>query len=296
VDLTVRVAGLPVPGETVVAIEMARYPGGKGANQAAAAARLGAQAVLVAALGSDAEGEFLVREAAAAGIDPSHLHRLSGVSSGRALITVDCAGENTIVVVPGANAALTAEHARESVRPCGPGDVVSSVLEIPLDTIGAALSEARERGALTLLNLSPMTAAARPLLAVADVLVLNGHEAQQLSGHRLVDERDWVHLAQHIESLGPRRAVVTLGAAGASVLQAGSGWQQVAAVQVAAVDTTGCGDAFTGALAANLAQGTGLLPAARLAVSYAALAATRPGAQSSYADRAEFEAWMRGLG
>lgn len=271
IDLTVSVANLPRAGETVLAHTLTRGSGGKGANQAAAAGRLGAHVRLVAATGTDDGGRTVKEAARAAGVAVDHLHPVEQNSTGLAVITVDGAGENVIVVAPGANTALSEEAALTSVGDVEPGDVVLASLEIPARTAGAALRTARERGAVAILNPSPFSIEVFPLLPWVDVLIMNEGEADRVG-----------------EDLGRELAVViTMGAAGARVrLAASDHWVRVGAPVVNVVDTTGCGDAFAGAVAAELAAGADLVQAVRLAVRYAALAATRPGAQGSYLDRA----------
>ena len=276
-DLTATVNSLPQPGQTVIASALDRNCGGKGANQAAAAGRLGAEVRLVAAVGDDDASSAVTAAAVAAGVRTDHLLVLAGEPTGTALITVDGAGENSIVVVPGANAELAPEHLESALADVGPADVVVVSLEIQAGTAAAALRAARERGATTMLNPSPFSAAVAGLLAWVDVVIVNEGEAAEL-GPGALDRSDLA-------------VVVTLGGAGARVRPAGAaGWDPVPAPVVDVVDTTGCGDAFAGALAGELASGADLVAATGIAVRYAALAATASGAQSSYADRATFEA------
>lgn len=272
VDLTLSVVALPQAGETVLADGLARRCGGKGANQAAAAGRLGAVVRLVAAIGTD-DGSAAVRDAAqAAGVAIDHLQELPGAQTGLALITVDRGGENVIVVAPGANTALSVDAARAGVSDTGPTDVVLVSLEIPADTAEAALRSARVRGATTILNPSPISDQVPSILPAVDVLIMNEGEAERLRGH--LDDHD---LAM----------IITMGGAGARVRPSRDhGWVTISAPVVDVVDTTGCGDAFAGAVAAELAAGADVLSATQLAVRFAALAATRAGAQSSYVDRA----------
>jgi ribokinase len=277
VDLTSTVASLPQAGQTVIARELSRRCGGKGANQAAAAGLLGADVALVAAVGDD-DGAAEVREAAAAaGVSTGFLQDLPGAVTGTALITVDDSGENTIVVVAGANAELAPEHLERGLAEVSAGDVVLASLEIPAGTAAAALRIGQDRGATTMLNPSPFSAEVADLLPLVDVVILNEGEAAELEAR-----------TQRLPGLS---LVVTLGKDGARVHPAGAGpVRTVPAPAVDVVDTTGCGDAFAGAVAAELARGRTLLDATGLAVRYAALAATAAGAQSSYVDRATFEA------
>lgn len=275
VDLTLAVASLPRAGETVLADGLTRGCGGKGANQAAAAGRLGARVRLVAAVGTD-DGSAAIREAAqAAGVVVDHLRETPGSLTGLALITVDHAGENVIVVAPGANARLTSDMARAGVGDVGPIDVIMVSLEIPLHAANAALRTARQCGATTVLNPSPFSEQVPRLLPAVDVLIMNEGEAERLGGS-LGDH----HLA----------TIVTMGGAGARVrVSPADEWVVVSAPVVEVIDTTGCGDAFAGAVAAELAAGADLVSATQLAVRYAAAAATRPGAQSSYMDRSTLD-------
>ncbi len=272
VDLTLSVDSLPRAGETVLADGLVRRCGGKGANQAAAAGRLGARVRLVAAVGVD-DGSAAVREAAsAAGVAVDHLQEVPGAQTGLAVITVDRRGENVIVVAPGANADLSVEAARLGVSDTGSADVIMVSLEIPANTAGAALRGAREHGATTILNPSPFSARVSSLLGWVDVLIMNDGEAESLGDG----------VAEHDPAI-----VVTMGGAGARVrMSRRHEWTMISAPVVDVIDTTGCGDAFAGAVAAEVAGGAELISAARLAVRYAALAATRAGAQSSYVDRA----------
>jgi ribokinase len=277
VDLTASVDALPQPGQTVIARQLTRRCGGKGANQAAAAGRLGADVRLVAAVGDDDASEAVRTAAAEAGVRTDRLQISADSPTGTALITVDRAGENSIVVVPGANADLAAAQLAAPLADLTPTDVVVVSLEIAVETAAAALRLAHDAGARTLLNPSPCSSAVADLLADVDVVIVNEGEAADL-GAAALDRPDLA-------------VIVTLGGDGSRVRSSGTdGWHQVPAPRVGVVDTTGCGDAFAGAVAAELADGSGLVDAVTVAVRYAALAATAPGAQSSYADRAAFEA------
>lgn len=193
------------------------------------------------------------------------------------MITVDEAGENSIVVVPGANGELGPGHLASGLADIGTVDVVVVSLEIAVEVAAEALRTGRRRGATTLLNASPFSDAVAELLTVVDVVILNEGEAAELGAAAL--ERPGLNV------------IVTRGGDGARIRPAAGGeWSVIPAPRVSVVDTTGCGDAFAGAIATELAAGADLAAAAELAVRYAALAATVPGAQSSYADRAAFDA------
>ncbi|MCC3284046.1 ribokinase [Arthrobacter caoxuetaonis] len=280
-DLTVRTERFPQPGETLTGSELVIVPGGKSANQAAAAAILGADVVLCGAVGADGHGDLLLEAAAGAGVDISAVVRREGTATGTAMIVVDAAGENTIIVSPGANGTLQGSDLPASLFT--DAAVLCLSLEVPLETVVAAAESAHSAGAQVLLNLSPYRDVPRDLLALTDVLLVNVHEAGQLSG--IGDPAaDWPAVTQSLATRGIGRAVVTLGAGGSVVLDPSSqpAVQAIPATPVDAVDTTGCGDAFTAAVAARLARGSTLAEAAAFASRAAALAAAGPGAQTSY--------------
>ncbi|MFE6742053.1 ribokinase [Streptomyces tubercidicus] len=287
-DLTVRVDRRPGAGETVLGTDLVESAGGKGANQAAAAARIGGRTALLARVGGDAYGELLLGAQRAAGTDVTPVIVDGTARTGTAMIIVDPDGDNSIVVSPGANAALTPQDVAAAQDTIAASAVVSLQLEIPMESVRAAAAAAERAGTRVVLNPSPApTAALAPeLLAVADPLVVNEHEARQLSGLTDGTPAEW---AQALRDRGARSVVVTLGGEGALVLDA-DGVSGVPGVRVKAVDTTGAGDAFTGALATRLARGDALPEAARFAVRVGAAAVTKPGAQPSYPTRAELEA------
>lgn len=273
-DLVVQVDRRPAAGETVLGSDLATYPGGKGANQAVAAARLGARVGFLGRVGSDAHGEFLRAALDGDGVDTGPLITTEG-ASGVALITVDPDGDNSIIVSAGANGGLTREDVAAAGSLLAGAGVVSLQLEIPLPAVIEAARLAEAAGARVVLNLSPATEVPADLLALCDPLVVNQHEARSLL------KRDTDDQVTALLELGARSVVVTLGADGAEV---GEGGQitSIPSPRVEAVDTTGAGDAFTGALAWRLAAGDGLADAARVAVKVGAAAVRRPGAQSSF--------------
>jgi len=283
-DLTVSVERFPRPGETLTGSELVTAPGGKSANQAAAAAVLGSAVRLVGAVGDDPNGEVLLERAGAAGVDVSGVRRDPEHATGSAMIVVDADGENTIIVSPGANGNLSPG----SVPPdlCEGAAVLCLVLEVPVAAVQAAAEQARAAGVQVLLNLSPVRHVPDELLALTDVLLVNRDEAAAVLGLPELDD-DWERHLAGLQECGVARTVVTLGAQGSVVLDATAAGdarvRPIEAVPVEAIDTTGCGDAFTGALAHALAGGATLVDAARLAAAASALASTRPGAQSSYA-------------
>jgi ribokinase len=290
-DMTVRVPHLPAPGETVGGGDFRVTGGGKGANQAVAAARAGASVVFVTALGTDDIGDGALDSLAAEGIDVRFVRRVPGAPSGIALILVDDAGENVIAVAAGANAALRPEHVEAIAATVEPGDAVLVQLEIPQRTVEAAVTLAQRRRARLILNPAPARPLSGSVLAAVSVLTPNEHEAAALAdlGAGIVDP---ARLAAALRDRGVADVLVTLGAAG--VLVSGSaGSQRVPAFAVDAVDTTAAGDVFNGALAVALIEGLALPDAARFANAAAAISVTRPGARASAPRRAEIDEWLR---
>jgi ribokinase len=284
-DLVVRVPRLPGPGETVSGDDVFRNPGGKGANQAVAAARLGRRVAMVGCVGDDDAGRDLLGALAADAVDTSRVRVVAGVPSGTALITVAEDGENQIVVSPGANARLTAEDVAAAGAALAGAAVTLLQLEVPLDTVAAA-AEAAASGTVVL-NPAPVRPLPAAVLGLVDVLVPNRVELAQLAGAPAPETvEDAVRLAGR---LPVGAVVVTLGADGALVVEGGQA-SHVPAVPVRAVDTTAAGDAFCGGLADALAAGAGLRDAARRAVRVAAAACLRSGAQVSLPTPAELEA------
>jgi ribokinase len=279
-DLVVRSPRIPVPGETILGGDFLMVPGGKGANQAVAAARLGAQAVLVARLGDDLFGRKSLENFRAEGLDTRHVTLTRDTPSGVALITVDTAGNNAIVVAPGANARLSPADVRRAESDIRSAGAVVAQLEVPLPTVQCAAELAREAGVPFILNPAPGQILTPALLAMVAVLTPNETEAQILTGVEVVDADSARQAAEKLRNLGVQAVIVTMGAQG-FLLADGRGRELVAALKVNVVDTTAAGDAFTGGLAVALGQGRSLRDAALLANRVAALSVTRRGAQPS---------------
>ncbi|MBF4566566.1 ribokinase [Plantibacter sp. VKM Ac-2876] len=290
-DLVVRTARFPQPGETLTGSELAVIPGGKGANQAVAAGRLGGDVTMVGAVGDDAHGSLLLESLSSSGVDVSRIAQRDDVATGTAVITVDDAGENTIIVSPGANSTLTPDRIGEAWSALDGAGVVCLCLEVPIDTVLETARRGAAAGALVLLNLSPYGPVPEELLQATGVLLVNEHEAADLAG---VDpeEAGWEAVATALRSHGIRRAVVTTGAAGSVVIDGEADPTSVPSPTVDAVDTTGCGDAFMGALALRLAAGDELVDAARFASTVGSYAATGAGAQASYPDQEQLAAFL----
>ncbi|SMQ74123.1 ribokinase [Plantibacter sp. VKM Ac-1784] len=290
-DLVVRTARFPQPGETLTGSELAVIPGGKGANQAVAAGRLGGDVTMVGAVGDDPHGALLLESLSSSGVDVTRIARRDDAATGTAVITVDDAGENTIIVSPGANGTLTQDRIGEAWTALDGAGVACLCLEVPIDTVLETARRGAAAGALVLLNLSPYGPVPEELLQSTGVLLVNEHEAADLAG---VDpeEAGWEATATALRSHGIRRAVVTTGAAGSVVIDGEADPTSVPSPTVDAVDTTGCGDAFMGALALRLAAGDELVDAARFASTVGSYAATGAGAQASYPDQQQLAAFL----
>lgn len=269
-DVVLRAGHLPAPGETVIATGVTRQPGGKGANQAIAAARAGASVAMIGAVGDDADGAACLAALRDAGVDHRGVVALAGVPTGVAHIVVDDRGENQIVVAGGANGSV----------PGGSGvaaDILLAQLEVPTAAI-AAFFRSRRAGVWAILNAAPVRADAREAIAAADLVVVNEVELAALARAAPPESPDAViAMAGAARDRADLHIVVTLGAAG-SVLVGPDGATAYPAVPVDVVDSTGAGDCFCGYLAAGLAAGRGLDESIRLAHRAAALAVGRPGA------------------
>ena len=289
-DLVVDVQSIPVAGETVTGGDLRRIPGGKGANQAVAAARLGRRVAMVGRLGDDDAAVLLRSEVEGAGVDTAHLVSTPDTPSGTALIAVAADGENSIVVSPGANGRLSAADVEAAADVVGAAAVLLAQLEVPLEAVAAAV---RCAGGQVVLNPAPAPAAMLPaeLLDGVDVIVPNQTELAVLAGHAgltAISEVDPDTAVALARGLPVAAAVVTLGAGGAMVVTP-SDATHVRAPSIVPVDTTAAGDAFCGALADALVDGATLVQAAEWAVRAGAAAAMRHGAQPSMPTRAEVE-------
>lgn len=288
-DLVVRVPHHPESGETVLGGDYATHAGGKGANQAVAAARLGAQVRMFGALGDDSFGPILAGGLAAEGIDTSWVRRLSG-PSGVAFIAVDGRGRNRIIVAPGANSRVTPESL--DLAGFEGAHVVLMQLEVPLAAVREAARLGRQAGAATVLNAAPATALTGDDLCDVDILMVNELEAATILGQAgpvTVDQAR--RRAAELCLLGPG-VVITLGDKGAVYAIGGAEGHQEAFL-IDAVDTTAAGDAFAGAFAVALAEGLDSPQATRLGCAAGALAATREGAQPSLPRRSQLESWLQ---
>lgn len=282
-DLVSRSTRIPSPGETIIGRSFATYPGGKGANQAVAAARAGAEVTFVGARGDDDFGAARQADLQAEGIDV-HLMRIApGLSSGVALIVVDDSGENQIVYVPGANGDVSVDDAAAALREVE-YRVLSLTFEVPFETVAHAVRRHRN-DSIVVLNAAPYDERLDELLTGLDVLVCNEVEASALLG-RPVSNESALDDAVAILERGPRSVGLTLGAFGAVACDSSGAWH-VVPPSVEPVDTTGAGDAFCGALCAWLASGSPFREAVQAGVAAGSLAVTRAGAQPSLPRRNE---------
>jgi len=291
-DLLAKVDRLPRSGETVSDGEFATAPGGKGANQAVAAARAGGAVAIVARVGADAFGRESRRRLRGEGIDVRHLSCDPDRPSGVALIVIDRRGENAIAVAPGANAALGARHVAAARQRLTHADVVLLQLETSLDAVSEAAALAAQAGVRVILNPAPARPLDEQLLHRVAILTPNAREAALLTGRPVNTARDAERAARSLRKRGPQAVVVTLGARGA--FACGAGWcDLIAGFPVRnAVDATGAGDAFNGALAVALAEGRSLGEAVRFANAAGALSTMRLGAQTSAPTRRAIEALL----
>lgn len=286
-DLVVRSPHLPRPGETTLGSNFRTFPGGKGANQAVAAARLGAPVAMVGRVGQDAFGDAMLASLSANGVDVSCVRREMDAATGVALITVeDDTAENTIIVASGANMRITPEDVNASEELFEGALLLVLQLEIPLPTIQRAISLARRHGLLVILNPAPAQTLGRGLIAGVDYLIPNEGELLQLTGKNQVESA-----VRWVQESGVKTLLVTLGERGVRLINQ-DGETQIPAFPVKAIDTTAAGDGFVGAFAVALAEGKTASQAASWACASSAISVTRIGAQPSLPTRSEVESFL----
>jgi ribokinase len=292
-DLVVRVPRFPAPGETVVGTDFAVFPGGKGANQAVAAARLGGIVHMVGRVGDDDHGRMLLSSLASAGVDAGGVRVDGDAPTGTAVITIDGRGQNTIAIVPGANGRLRPDDVEARRSQLEAAAVLLLQLEVALDVVEAAARIGRDAGATVILDPAPARPEALPLLGRADVVTPNETElarlARGLRGPQTLEEA--AVLARDLLGRGARSVIAKLGALGAVEVTT-AGRRVWPAHAVAAVDTTAAGDVWNGAFAVALAEGRSVDDAGAFASAAAAISVTRPGAQPSMPTRAEVERFL----
>ena len=291
-DIVASVERLPLPGETVVAQNLAQFPGGKGANQAVAAARMGARTLMIGAVGADEPGSRMRDTLQDSGVDISMIGIDPDHPTGQAFINVSEAGENAIVIVPGANAALSPGAVRaEELRGCG---VFLAQLECPVEAIKSLFSSDIARRGITILNAAPALPQGATLFSLTDILILNESElgAYANLADPPKDMEAVVKTARQLIKQDGQTVIVTLGARGAVVIDRARG-DLIPGRRANVVDTTGAGDCFCGTLAAGLAHGLGLNEAARFATTAASISVERAGAATSIPNRTEVETALR---
>jgi ribokinase len=295
-DLVIRARRMPAPGETVIGHDFITSPGGKGANQAVAAARLGASCAMIGRVGADAFGERLVAGLKTEGIDCAGVEASEGVSTGVAIIVVDEAGQNTIVVASGANHHLMPDDLTHYEEAFARADTVVLQLELPVATVVAAVKMAQRHGKRVILDPAPAVATLPEELCAVDVLSPNETEAEVLTGEKVSGKSGAQRAAGKLLARGAKTVILKMGGRGALAMtgQQSPGW--TAAYKVNVVDTTAAGDAFTAALAVALAEGTELAGAVEFANAAGALACTRLGAQQAMPTANEVRRLMCGCG
>jgi ribokinase len=286
-DLVVQVPHIPRPGETVQGGEVARFPGGKGSNQAVAASRIGASVAMIGQVGTDAFGDELLRTLETAGVETTGVRRVSA-ATGVALISVAADGQNAIVVAPGANMAWEDAAVAEVERAVTGCRLLVLNLEVAPSVIARAVRAAKRAGARVILNPAPHRTGDEACFGDVDLFVPNQVEAALFAGLEPGAVRDWGAVGRRLRQLGPRTVILTLGEEGSLIVDE-DGERPVPTFPVSAVDTTAAGDAFVGGLAAALLQGPALGEAVRFANACGAMAVTRAGAQPSLPRRADVE-------
>jgi ribokinase len=280
-DVVIGVADFPRPGETIMSRSLVQTSGGKGANQAIAAARMGVSVAMIGAVGDDDAGRMLTGVLEANDVDVSAVEQLAGEPSGVAYVIVEAGGQNMILVHSGANARVTPEQAAYAT----PAKVCLAQLETPIEAVDAFLKHGGDRGSICILNTAPAAAGAERLFKRADIVVLNETELASYAG----EGQDLVVLARGLIARPGQNIIVTLGADGSRVVSAN--WElHVPTRSVEVVDTTGAGDCFCGVLAASMSQGIPLAEAVGRANNAAAIAVSRSGAALASPTLAELEA------
>jgi len=285
-DMVVKTDHIPVPGETVLSGSFFMNPGGKGANQAVAVARLGGEVSFISKMGNDVFGKQFSQLFNDEGIDTRYILSDEDLPSGVALITVDNAGENSIVVASGANANLLSKDMDNALAQIAAAGILLIQLEIPMDTVNYVVKFASKHGVRVILNPAPANTLSQELLECVYILTPNKTEASMISGIEVTDMDTAKKAAQVICDKGAKNVVVTMGSMGAVICKSGV-CSEVAARKVETIDTTAAGDVFNGALAVAVSEGKELEEAVDFACEAAAISVTRLGAQASIPYRTE---------
>jgi ribokinase len=292
-DLTIKTGRIPRPGETVIGGIFSEGGGGKGANQAVAAVRAGAQVGFIARVGNDALGKQGMERLAEEKIDIRHVIHDPDVPTGVAFIVVDERGENSIVVASGANARLLPSDISMVKEEITSASVLLVQLESPLETVRRAIEVAHAHGVTVILNPAPAQPLDIDLLKAIDIITPNKVEAEMITGIKVTDDQSLRMIAQKFFSFGIKHVLLTLGSKGIFAGIAPDRMEHIPAYTVRSVDSTGAGDVFSGSLAAFLAEGMPVEKAARLANASASISVTRMGAQKSAPRRAEIEQFVK---
>jgi ribokinase len=285
-DLVMRMPRAPEGGETLTGHDFATLPGGKGANQAVACARMGASVAMVGRVGADANGTALRAGLAGDAIDATDVQTVPQVASGVAMIWVEDDGQNRIVLAPGANGSMVIADVERAGRVIDDASMLIVQLEVPMPVVQAAIERAHAAAVTVLMNPAPAVPLPDSLWSQIDILVVNESEATMLSGVDVIDIASAMRAGEALNRRGPSRVLVTLGAQGVAIVDALSS-RHAAAHEVKAVDTTAAGDTFIGALAVGLCEGRSLDEAVALGQAASALCVTRAGAQASIPYRRE---------
>ena len=289
-DLVVKVEKLPKLGETILGETLYENPGGKGANQAVAAAKLGGNVSMIGKLGNDNYGEQLLLNLKNNNIKTEGIIRCSDIT-GTAVIEVDNDGNNSIVVIPGSNSKLSKEDLDSAAELLDKADIVILQQEIPMDTVEYALEQAAKRGKTTILNPAPAVEISDKILDATDFLILNETELEIVSGKESIPETEYIDAIKELRNKGAKNIILTLGEKGGMYTE-GEETREYKALKVKAVDTTAAGDSFIGAFALKLAQDASVSDALEFAVGVSALTVTRSGAQQSLPTQEELKLFL----
>jgi ribokinase len=292
-DLVAKAPRIPVTGETLTGTDFFMVPGGKGANQAVAAAKLGAEVIFVAKLGKDVFASESLENFKSVNINTQHIEQLDGVPSGTAVIAIDDKGQNMIIVVPGANGKLAPADVDKAQSDIASAAVVVAQLEVPIETVEQAAKIANQNNIPFILDPAPAKPLSDELLSRVDILTPNETEAETLTGIKVTDEKSASKAADALLAKGVKTVIVTLGEKGL-LLATQDSKEMISNYKVNPVDSTAAGDAFTGALAYGLARGNSIKDAAVYANAVAAVSVTRYGAQPSMPTTKEVDAFIAG--
>ncbi|WP_066249774.1 ribokinase [Neobacillus drentensis] len=278
VDIVAFTNHYPNQGETIFGKKMVTLPGGKGANQAVASARLGKKVHMIGSIGTDLYGDTMIKSMKDNGINTSCVKRVQENSTGCAIITIDHTAENTMLVVKGANDELTAKDIQDAFSKINNSKVLLVQMEIPEEAVIESMIQARNKGMFVVLDPAPADGITKRALQYADLIVPNKQETKQLTGINVIDLDSAHQAAEYFNRMGVKNSIIKMGDKGSLVYESGK-TEYIQAIQVTAVDTVGAGDSFAGAIGSAIADGAGLVAAVKFATIVAALKVTKQGAQ-----------------